>query len=174
VRASQRRRPPFWLSSMFGLYKALYDYTPQDVENELALTEETSVLYVLDKEDDQYVLLIVIHPERSLASCRTRMVPPAEMVRARAADADGHRLPASCSRSDGGKRSSRPRAETAPWDSFRAVTSKRSGPLPLLPPRGLVEESRLTFPSFVERTSRSSRCRKHAPSTPTRRRTRRR
>ncbi|CED82923.1 Src homology-3 domain [Phaffia rhodozyma] len=38
---------------MFGLYKALYDYTPQDPETELALAEDQE-LYIIDKEDDQW------------------------------------------------------------------------------------------------------------------------
>lgn len=41
-------------SAMFGLYKALYDYAPQDPETELALAED-QVLYILDKEDAECV-----------------------------------------------------------------------------------------------------------------------
>ncbi|KAL7414783.1 hypothetical protein BDY24DRAFT_384558 [Mrakia frigida] len=38
---------------MFGVYKALYDYTPQDPETELALVEG-QVLYILVKEDEEW------------------------------------------------------------------------------------------------------------------------
>lgn len=61
-RRRRRLRPPRTITSrlvsslnMLGLYKSLYDYTPQDPETELALTED-AILYVLDKEDEQYVL----------------------------------------------------------------------------------------------------------------------
>lgn len=37
---------------MFGVYKALYDYTPQDPETELPLVEG-QVLYILVKEDEE-------------------------------------------------------------------------------------------------------------------------
>ena len=39
-------------SAMFGVYKALYDYTPQDPETELPLVEG-QVLYILVKEDEE-------------------------------------------------------------------------------------------------------------------------
>jgi hypothetical protein len=39
---------------MLGLYKALYDYEPQDPETELALTEDQAI-YILDKEDPECV-----------------------------------------------------------------------------------------------------------------------
>lgn len=39
---------------MLGLYKALYDYAPQDPETELPLTEDQAI-YILDKEDPEYV-----------------------------------------------------------------------------------------------------------------------
>lgn len=39
---------------MLGLYKALYDYVPQDPETELPLSED-QVIYILDKEDPECV-----------------------------------------------------------------------------------------------------------------------
>lgn len=37
---------------MWAVCKALYDYTPQDPETELALKED-EIVYILDKEDEQ-------------------------------------------------------------------------------------------------------------------------
>lgn len=39
---------------MIGVFKALYDYTPQDPENELALVED-QILYILDQDDAECV-----------------------------------------------------------------------------------------------------------------------
>jgi len=51
--SSPRPQPPSPPSlAMFGVYKALYDYTPQDPETELALVEG-QVLYILVKEDEE-------------------------------------------------------------------------------------------------------------------------
>lgn len=58
---------------MLGLYKALYDYAPQDPETELAL-EEGQVVYVLDKEDAEYVP--ISYPPFRLAPVRKRSPPP--------------------------------------------------------------------------------------------------
>lgn len=58
---------------MLGLYKALYDYAPQDPETELAL-EEGQVVYVLDKEDAEYVP--ISYPPFRLAPVRKRSHPP--------------------------------------------------------------------------------------------------
>jgi hypothetical protein len=52
--------------TMFGVYKALYDYTPQDPETELPLVEG-QVLYILVKEDEEYVDGLHLRPPLSLS-----------------------------------------------------------------------------------------------------------
>lgn len=44
--------------SYVAIVKALYDYEAQDPAEELSFKED-QIVYVIDKEDDQYVVLVV-------------------------------------------------------------------------------------------------------------------